>query len=150
MRVFRQHPPPNRRRHKNQWHEEQPEDRQQAGHVLQLATHDNAPLRINRMVDKDPKKRARANREEEHEREEIGKRELLRLKNGPDGNGGKGDQCGGDESKKPSAHMLVVEHLRRVRRAFAHGCFCASSAARSAAGTSLIVVPPWDFCRARR
>ena len=95
-RVFRKHPIPELRPHKNERHKEQSHHREQAGEVLQLAADDDAPLRIHRMMDEDPEERARADREEKHEREKVGERELLRIKRGPDKDGGVGGKRGDD------------------------------------------------------
>ena len=145
------HPIPQLRSHKDQWDEEHTHYDQEAGHIFCLATDDYAPLRIDGVVDKRPEKPTHADREEEGEREEVGEGELLGVAEGAKTHGGKRDNGQCDEAEETTADMLVIKHVAAGLGWFvaAAHCFCASSWARSAGGTSLIAAPPCESWRAR-
>ena len=102
------------------------------------------------MVDELPEQTAHANGEEEEECEKIGEGKLLAVADRTVGNKAKGDDGQCNEAEETTAYMLVVEGVAAGLGWFvsAHG-FCDSNLARSVAGTSLIVAPPWDFWSAR-
>ncbi|MFN9953958.1 MAG: hypothetical protein ACK55I_12740, partial [bacterium] len=108
-------------------------------------------LCIDGVVDKRPEKPTHADREEEGESEEVGEGELLGVAEGAETNGGERHNGQRDEAEEAATDMLVVKGVAAGLGWFvaAAHCFCASSWARSAGGTSLIAAPPCESWRAR-
>lgn len=144
------HPSPQSRSHKDERDEQNTHHDQEAREIFHLAPDYYAPFGIHRMMDELPKEATHADGEEEEKCEEVGEGKLLLIADSSESHKGIGNDRQCNEAEKTTAYMLVVEGMAAGLGWFvsAHG-FCDSNLARSVAGTSLMVAPPWDFWSAR-